>query len=37
MFVKDYPEKGQIYASEYVLCFEAASASSGAELLVKNE
>jgi hypothetical protein len=35
MFILDHPSKGQIFAAEYGLCIEAASASSGAELLLK--
>ena len=35
MWTMDYPNKGQIYASEYGLCIEAASAESGAALMLK--
>lgn len=35
MWTMDYPAEGQIYASEYRLCIEAASATPGAALLLK--
>ena len=35
MWTMDYPSKGQIYASEYGLCIQAASATPGANLLLK--
>ena len=35
MWTMDYPSKGQIYASEYGLCIQAASAKQGATLLLK--
>ncbi len=35
MWTMDYPSEGQIYASEYGLCIEAASAEPGAALLLK--
>ena len=35
MWTMDYPSKGQIYASEYGLCIQAASATPGATLLLK--
>ncbi|HAT60916.1 MAG TPA: hypothetical protein DCS60_09120 [Opitutae bacterium] len=35
MWTMDYPSKGQIYASEYGLCIQAASAEQGATLLLK--
>ncbi len=35
MWAIDYPSEGQIYASEYGLCIEAASAEPGAALLLK--
>ncbi|MCZ6674597.1 MAG: hypothetical protein O7C75_16840 [Verrucomicrobia bacterium] len=35
MFIFDSPNKGQIFAAEYGLCIEAASAKSGAALFLK--
>ena len=35
MWTMNYPNKGQIHASEYGLCIEAASAESGAALMLK--
>jgi len=35
MWAMDYPSEGQIYASEYGLCIEAASAEPGVALLLK--
>ncbi len=35
MWTMDYPPKGHIYAAEYGLCIQAASATSGAALVLK--
>ena len=35
MWTMDYPNKGQIHASEYGLCIEAESAESGAALMLR--
>ena len=35
MWTMDYPSEGQIYAREYGLCIQAASAKQGATLLLK--